>query len=278
MDGWQLGFVRAGQGGPTIVLLHGWPESSHAWRSVIPLLAGRFDVIAVDLPGIGRSSGRTGDYDKRALAEDLHLGLAGLGLGRVVLAGHDLGAMVAYAYARRHPEDVAGLVVLDQPLPGIDGWETTVAASFSWHLGFHRVVQDGAGVADVLIAGHERFYFHSHIQRFAARTEAITAADIDVYALAHAGRDQLSAGMRMFRALPVDVQHNEADTAVLEVPVVLAFGEYSGATLLEVVADGLRAVGVAEVRTVSIPDCGHWAAEEQPQDVARIIAELADRL
>ncbi len=278
--GRRLGYLRAGPSGPgvtTIVLLHGWPESAHAWRSVIPLLAGRFDVIAFDLPGIGRSTEWSGDFDKRSLADDVHSALAGFGLHRVILAGHDLGAMVAYAYARRHPGRVAGLVILDQPLPGIGGWEATAGASSFWHLGFHRAMEDGVGVAEVLIAGHERFYFTSHIRRLAAHPQAITSADLDIYVRAHATREQLSAGLRMFRALPVDEQHNETDTDVLGIPVVLAFGEYSEATRLETVADGLREVGVLDVRTVSIPDCGHWAPEERPEEVARIIGELAGR-
>jgi pimeloyl-ACP methyl ester carboxylesterase len=192
-----------------------------------------------------------------------------------MLVGHDFGAMVAYACARRHADEVGSLVLLDQAIPGIPGWDTTASAYPFWHLGFHRDVQDGVGVAETLVSGNEAFYFRNHFNRFAAHPEAVTADDLDTYLSAYTPKSRLEAGFGMFRALSVDAGHNERDTGTLHVPVLLAFGEYSQASFLDTVAEGLRDVGVATVTTTSVRDCGHWMAEEQPAAVGALLLEAA---
>jgi pimeloyl-ACP methyl ester carboxylesterase len=110
-------YLRAGTGETTIVLLHGWPESSHEWHKVIPALSEKYTVIAPDLRGIGSSRATATGYDKVTLAEDIHELVTQLGLKHVYVVGHDIGGMVAYAYARVHPADLSGAAIIDIPIP-----------------------------------------------------------------------------------------------------------------------------------------------------------------
>jgi pimeloyl-ACP methyl ester carboxylesterase len=270
-----LAYRTAGAGPRAAVLLHGWPQTSYAWRRVAPLLGAEFTTIAFDLRGVGRSSPEGHGFDKAAMARDVHSALATLRIERPILVGHDMGALVGYALARRHPADLSGLVLVDTPLPGIAGWEETIASSAYWHLGFHREAGRPQPIADALVTGRQAVYFRSYIDRFAAYPDTISDDDIAVYAQGYQGDDRLRAGFGMFRTLALDVSDNEAYFGELAVPVLAAFCEFSNATVLETVADGLRRVGATDVRTAVLSDCGHWPAEERPGALAAIIREFA---
>jgi pimeloyl-ACP methyl ester carboxylesterase len=155
----RLAYLRAGAGPRTLVLLHGWPQTSYAWRRVVPLLGAGFTSVAFDLRGVGRSSTEGRGFDKVTMAGDVHAALASLRIERPILIGHDIGALVGYAFARRYPGDLSGLVIVDAPLPGIAGWEETVASSAHWHLGFHRERGRRRPIADALVTGRQAVYF-----------------------------------------------------------------------------------------------------------------------
>lgn len=273
--GVRWGYVRSGAGKQTIVLLHGWPQTSHAWRKVRPLLLEDYTIITFDLPGVGRSSAAGFCFEKATMADSLHAAMSALHLESPVLVGHDIGAMVAHALARRHPAALSGLVIVDTPLPGIAGWEETVGSSAHWHIRFHQDVDHRTGIADALVEGREVEYFRRFIDRFAVHREAITADDIAVYAQGYGTAEQLAAGFGMFRAFPLDVAENKTLTGSIATPTLLAFAEYSNATVLDAVADGLRQSGVLNVYTALIHDSGHWPAEEQSVELAEIIRDFA---
>lgn len=271
----RLGCIRSGAGPQPVVLLHGWPQTSYAWRRVQPLLDADCSSVALDLRGVGRSSAQARGFDKVTMAGDVHAALTTLRVDRPVVVGHGVGALVGYALARRHPDSVAGLVIVDAPVPGIAGWAETIASPAFWHLGFHSDVDQGAATADALVDGRQAVYFRGFINRFAAHPEAISDADVSVYAHGYQGSQRLAAGFAMFRTTPVDILDNEADIGELRVPILVAFGEFSHATLLDAVAGGLRRAGAADVRTAVIADSGHWPAEEQPAALAALIREFA---
>jgi pimeloyl-ACP methyl ester carboxylesterase len=242
---------------------------------VIPLLHADFRTIAFDLRGVGRSSPERRGFEKAAMAGDVHAALAGLQVERPILVGHDMGALVGYAFARRFPADLSGLVIVDTPLPGIDGWAETIASSAYWHLGFHRAAGRPRPIADALVSGRQAVYFRSFIDRFAAYPDAITDDDIAVYARGYAGDDRLEAGFGMFRTLALDISDNETRVGQLAVPVLAVCCEFSHASVLDTIADGLRRAGAADVRTAMLRDCGHWPAEERPAALAGIIRDFA---
>jgi pimeloyl-ACP methyl ester carboxylesterase len=269
--GRRLGLVEHGSGTIPLVLLHGWPQTSHAWRHVTPLLAPDCHALAYDLPGIGSSEPATDRFDKWAISGDLHASLDQRGIQRPLVVGHGMGAQVAYAYLRRYPAQVRGIMLLDTPITGIGGSEDLLTSPAFWHIGFHQARSGDTGLAELLVTGREHRYFRSHIDRFAAHPDAISDADVAVYAHGYQGPQRLAAGFALYRAIPLDTARNERNTGTVDPPVQLAFAEYSNATALPEVAAGLGDAGTRYVATSIIADSGHWVAEEQPATVAAAI-------
>jgi pimeloyl-ACP methyl ester carboxylesterase len=270
-QGRRLGLVEHGRGTIPLVLLHGWPQTSHAWRHVAPLLAPDCHTLAYDLPGIGSSEPAVDRFDKWSISADLHASLDQRGIRRPLVVGHGMGAQVAYAYLRRYSTQVRGVMLLDTPIAGVRGGEDLFTSPAFWHVGFHQTMCGGTGLAELLVTGRERRYFRSHIDRFAARPDAISDADVAVYAHGYQGPQRLAAGFALYRAIPLDIARNERRTGTVDPPIQLAFAEYCHATVLPEVAAGLAEAGTRYVATSIIADSGHWVAEEQPAMVAAAI-------
>src|SRR5216110_2178750 len=122
IDGVKLHYLTAGHG-PALILLHGYAETSRMWRPIIPLLAEKFTVIAPDLPGIGESSIPTDKIDMLSAANRIHALVRSLHVQKARVVWHDIGLMVASAYATQFPADTEKLAVMDAFLPGVPGWE-----------------------------------------------------------------------------------------------------------------------------------------------------------
>ena len=151
----RLHYVTAGQGDP-LVLLAGFPQSWYAWRKVIPRLAERFRVVAVDLPGQGDSSKPESGYDTKAMAAVVHRLIERLGVGPVYLAAHDVGAWIAYPLAAGHPAAVRAVALLE-PYPRRrlrDSLPIRATSGKMFHFLFHLLPD----FPEQLIAGREREY------------------------------------------------------------------------------------------------------------------------
>jgi pimeloyl-ACP methyl ester carboxylesterase len=133
VNGITLHYVRGGKG-PTVILIHGFPQDWFEYRPIMPRLAKQFTVIAVDLRGIGGSTATSGGYDAATMAEDVYQLVSKLKLEHVYVVGHDIGGHVAYAFFRRYPQVMRGAMILDTPIPGIEGWEEVQGAPFMWHM------------------------------------------------------------------------------------------------------------------------------------------------
>lgn len=267
----RVHYLQAGSGPTTIVLLHGWPQSSHEWRRIMPRLADRYTVIAPDLRGIGGTTAPSADFTKAALARDVHGLLEKLERRRVVLVGHDIGGMVAYAYARQFPRELIGLAILDVPLPGVADWATLKTNPVAWHFDFHNQKP----LAEQLVAGRQFDYFRYIINSNAKNPAAIVDADVAAYATAYNKPDNLTAGFELYRAFPADEKFNASRKEPLDVPVLLVGGDGSFGPALPSLERGLRSLGVRNIRRAVIPNCGHWLPEEQPADTANEIANFA---
>ena len=135
VNGIRLHYVRGGKGLP-IILIHGFPQDWFEYHAIMPRLAKRFTVIAVDLRGIGGSKATAGGYAAANMAEDVHQLVSALKLERVYVVGHDLGGMVTYAFVRRYPQVARGAMILDVPIPGIEGWDEIQGDPSAWHVRF----------------------------------------------------------------------------------------------------------------------------------------------
>jgi pimeloyl-ACP methyl ester carboxylesterase len=137
VNGTTLHYVRGGSG-PAVILVHGFPQDWYEWRKVMPLLAKKFTVVAVDLRGAGESKAAKDGYDAANLGEDIYQFVQHLKLERPYVAGHDVGGMAAYALARLHPDAIRGVMVLECPIPGIEPWEKIKAGPLLWHINFQE--------------------------------------------------------------------------------------------------------------------------------------------
>src|SRR4051812_18379581 len=121
VNGARLHYLIAGEGDP-VVLLHGYAQTSHMWRPLIARLDETHTVIAPDLRGAGQSATPADGYTKANMARDVHALAQKLGHASVAVVGHDIGLMVAYAYAAQYPDEVNRIALLDAFLPGVGDW------------------------------------------------------------------------------------------------------------------------------------------------------------
>lgn len=266
VNGTTLHYVRGGKG-PPIILIHGFPQDWFEYRAIMPRLAKRFTVIAIDLRGIGGSKATAGGYDAANMAEDVDQLVTSLKLQRAYIVGHDLGGGVAYALVRRYPQAVRGVMILDSPIPGIAGWDESMSGPGVWQVGFMQV----PGLAEKLVAGRQADYL-GYFFNFSKFTPAERAH----YVKAYATPAQLHAAFEMYRAFPADAQFNAAQRGPNDVPVLLAAGDKSPfARLIPKMAEALRANGFIHVETRVIADAVHYDVQDQPDEVADLIEQHA---
>ncbi len=255
-DSVKLHYLTAGRG-PSLILLHGYAETSLMWKPIMPGLAERFTVIAPDLPGIGDSAIPADGLDMKTSAVRIHALTRSLGIQRAEVVGHDIGLMVAYAYAAQFPAEVEKLVVMDAFLPGVDGWEAVYNDPAIWHFRFN------GPTPEALVKGRERIYFEHFWNNFAAdKTRSIPEADRKAYAAAYARPGRMHAGWAYF----VSFQQAAKDFAQLSqtkltMPVLSIGGEKS---LGNALAQQMKLVAT-NVTVVVLKDTGHWILEENPK-------------
>jgi pimeloyl-ACP methyl ester carboxylesterase len=265
VDGLHLRYLTAGQG-PAIVLLHGYTETSRMWRPLIPRLAERFTVIAPDLPGIGDSDIPTDGLDMKSAAVRIHALVKGLGLQSAAVVGHDIGLMVAYAYAAQFPAEVEKLVMLDAFLPGVEGGDAVYNNPATWHFRFH------GPTPEALVRGRERTYFEHYWNDFAAdRTHSLSEADRQAYTAAYARPGRMRASWTYFASFPqTATDFAQLARTRLTMPVLVVGGEKaSGAVLQQQVA-----VVAANGQAVILPNTGHWLMEERTTETIDILVRF----
>lgn len=268
VNGVTLSYLQSGQGDRTpIVLLHGYAETSHMWRPLIPKLSDRRTVIAPDLRGAGSSSKPAGGYDKKTLAQDIHALVHSLGYHKVKVVGHDIGLMVAYAYAAQYPDEVESIALMDAFLPGVGDWTKVWLLRDLWHFHFY------GEVPLKLVSGRERIYFEHFWNDFAAdRTHSISEADRRFYAAEYAKPGGMRAGFEYFRAFEQDARDfaGFAQTKLTMPMLVLAGEKASGQFLI----DQGKLVD-NQVQGIIIKGSGHWLMEEAPgQTIPALVAFL----
>ncbi|MER6273291.1 alpha/beta hydrolase [Streptomyces sp900105755] len=263
-----LDYVIGGHG-PTLVLLHGYPQTWYEWRYVMPALAEHYTVIAPDLPGAGHSDAPVSGYDKKSMAADIHGLLAKIGHDKDIrLVGHDIGTMVAYSYAAAHPADVRKLVLSEAPIPD-PGIYTLPALTAdgpgAWHFGFFAL---GNGLPEDLIQGREEVWTDRFIDDLEVQKGAVTPDDVSVFAGYLKDPAHLKASLAWFRTLPQDMKNDAVyQKKKLTMPVLAigAEGSLGDSVPKQVEKYATHVTGVV------VPDSGHWLYEEQPAAMTRIL-------
>ncbi len=257
VDGVKLHYLKTGHG-PAVILIHGYTQTSRMWRPIMPLLAEKFTVIAPDLPGIGDSEIPKTGLDMKSAAIRIHGLVKSLGIEKARVVGHDIGLMVAYAYAALFPSETEKLVVLDAFLPGVAGWEAVYDNPGIWHFRFN------GSTPEALVKGRERIYFEFFWNDFAAdKAHSLPEADRVAYAAAYARPGRMHAGWEYF----VSFQQAAKDFAELSktkltMPVLAIGGEKANGAVL---GEQMKLVATDSTMLV-LKDCGHWVMEEKPKE------------
>ena len=262
IDGTRLHYLTAGSG-PPLLLLHGYAETSSMWQALLPAIAERFMVVAPDLPGMGDSDIPADGLDMQSAAIRMHALACSLGIEKARVVGHDIGLMVAYAYAAQFPDEVEKLVVMDAFLPGVGDWESIYNDPAFWHFRFH------GPTPEALVRGRERIYFEYLWNELAAnKWKSIPEADREAYADAYSEPGRMRAGWAYFGSFPQTAKDfaRLAETK-LSMPVLAIGGDKS---LGEFLGRQMK-LAASNVTAVVIEDSGHWLLEEQPDQTTRAL-------
>jgi len=265
VDGVRLHYLTAGRG-PAVILLHGYAETSRMWKPIFPLLAERFTVIAPDLPGIGDSAIPANGLDMKTAAMRIHALARKLGVEKARVVGHDIGLMVAYAYAAQFPEETEKLVVMDAFLPGVGGWEAVYNNPAIWHFRFH------GPTPEALVQGREHAYFGYFWNDLAAdRNRSLPEADREAYIAAYARPGRMRAAWAYFESFPQAAKDfAQLSQTKLTMPVLAIGGEKS---LGDALAQQMKLVA-SDVTVVVLKDTGHWVLEEQPKETTDALVKF----
>jgi pimeloyl-ACP methyl ester carboxylesterase len=261
--------VRVGGQGLAIVMLHGFADTGDMWAPLATALAPEHTVVAPDLRGMGLSSHPEGGYDKKTQGRDVSRVLDTLKIQKADVVAHDIGNMVAYAFAAQFPERVGRFVVMDAPLPGIGPWDEITRNPLLWHFNFR-----GPDV-ERLVAGRERIYLDRFWNELSADPKSINEATRQHYAELYARPRAMRSAFNQFAAFAQDAMDNQTFAAKgkLTMPVLAVGADKSfGAAM----ADILRFVAT-DVTSIVIPNSGHWLMEEQPDATVAAVRTFLDK-
>ncbi|WP_267226209.1 alpha/beta fold hydrolase [Dyella silvae] len=260
-------YVRVGGHGPAVLMLHGFGDTGDMWQPAATALMKDHTVIVPDLRGLGLSEPASDGYTKKNQAEDMAGLLDQLHIDKVTLVSHDIGNMVAYAFAVQHPTRVTRWVAIDAPLPGIGDWDAQLRSPRTWHFNFHGPDEER------LVAGRERIYLDRFWNELSADPSAIDEATREHYAALYARPHAIHDAFEQFAAFPQDAIDNQALLASrgkLPMPVLALGAEKSyGARM----ADIFRNVAT-DVTGGVIANSGHWVMEEQPAATSALIEQF----
>jgi len=272
--GIRFHYVVSGQG-PTVVLIAGFPQSCYAWRRVIPILAKKYKVIAVDLPGQGDSAKPVDGYDTQNTAERVHALLEKLGETNYVFVGHDIGSWVGYPFAHTYKDQVRGIVLIDGNIPGVTLQATITLGPDNWR-NWHFLFNPIADLPESLIEGRERIlieWFFTH--KTANYLTTFSKSDIDEYERVYAGLGGLRGMLGYYRAVLQDMEQNEKlKNTKLTVPVLALGGDKGSAPDL---FDRMKPLAL-NVSGGLINNSGHYIPEEQPEALADEIIKFIENI
>lgn len=276
-NGITLHVARTGSG-PPLVLLHGWPEFWLSWARCMRRLRSRFDLMAPDLRGFGASDkpavGPSPDAGPEVLADDLLGLLDALGLERVGLVAHDVGAYAAQVLARRQPERLAGLFFFNCPYPGIGRrWAEASHLIETWYQYFNQMPFAAE------LAGHSRatceIYVGHFLRHWAHRPHAFDD-DLEAWVENFMRPGNLQGGFNWYlsaaQARAAAIREDFAPLPPIEVPTRVLWGRHDPILKVEWI-DRLGEY-FAQVEVDVAEEAGHFVHYEQPDLASRAIADF----
>ena len=270
----------AGGKGPPLLLLHGNPFSHLSWQKFAPRLAQEFTVVATDLRGYGDSEKPPGGddhsgYSFRAMAQDQVEVMAALGHSSFFVVAHDRGARVAHRMALDHPQAVKKLAVLDivpTRMMYAASDQTFATAYFHWYF----LIQP-APFPETLIGANPDFFIKFQMGRRHGGLSAFAPEAMEEYLRCFRDAAAIHASCEDYRAAAgIDLEHDAADEGrKVECPLLALWGRHGVIELcFDALADWKKAA--SNVRGQAL-DCGHYLAEEKPEDVASLLEDFLTR-
>lgn len=271
VEGIELAANVAGDAGrPAILLLHGWPHSKALFDAVVDPLGERFHVLAFDLPAIGDSVGPPASAEKESLARVLLGAAETICSGPILLAGIDVGGMVAFAAARRFPGRVAAVAIGNTAVPGIDPWDEVVADPRIWHFAFHAV----PGLPELLVRGHERAYFDFFFDALGSKQRPLPDGIRQTYTDAYSRPEALKAGFDWYRAFAADAESN-GKAEPIATPMLYFRGDADGRNA-DAYVRGLRMAGARNVCGETLAGTAEFAPVEAPERFVAMLTAFAE--
>lgn len=256
VDGIHIHYVIGGKG-EALLLIHGFGQNWYMWNRLLPALAEHFTVIAPDLPGVGESDKPDSGYTKKELARDLHSLMRQLGFNKASVVGHDIGLMVAYAYAAQFGDEVKKVALLDALLPGVEPVWSMVRGQ-AWWFGFF-----GWPASAELVTGRERLFL-TNFWPVVGNKESFSPAETEEFIRAYSTPRSTYGAFHWFAAFPQDALDNQRFMQhKLKMPLLAMGSEYQGTFLPD------HCKLVAENVTGSIiKGAGHWIVQENTEQVS----------
>ena len=266
VNGIQLHYVLGGQGKP-LVLLPGWPQTWWSYHKIMPLLADKYQVIVVELRGMGNSDKPMAGYSKKGMAGDISALLDKLGIERTYIAGHDIGAAVAFSFAAHFPERTEKLVLLDTPHPDENMYKLPMlpvgAGVYPWWVAFNQV----KNLPEQLLEGRFNLVQGWLFDQLLADKSAINSFDRQVYAQAYNSQDAIRASNGWYQTFPEDIDDIKGKR--IEAPTIGIAGP-AGYELLSYALPPY--IDKLELRKVE--ESGHFVQEERPDETASLMSEF----
>jgi len=250
-----------------IIFLHGYPQNWKAFERVMKRLKEDWYVVAIDLPGIG-GSGAIQSADKRSIALVINELIDAMSLKQVVLAGHDIGGMITYSFLRLFPEKLFKAVIMNTVLPAIAPWEEVKRNPYIWHFALYAV----PSLPEAVFTGKQEILFDYFYNTLSAEQKAITKDNRAAYSAAYSDPASLKTSFDWYRAFPQDEKDNACHMSI-DVPVLYIRGDKDVGDINKYVS-GLKQSGLNNISSHLISDCGHFAADEQPEAVVGAIRDF----
>jgi len=265
----EKGVIHTAQNGspakPSILFLHGWPENWRSFENLLELAGEIYYAIAIDLPGIGDSNFMDAPFLKSEIAATIHELVNALKLNDLVIAGQDVGGQVVFSYLHKYHSEIRGAIIMDVVIPGLKPWEDVIRNPYIWHFAFHAIPD----LPEAIVTGKQSEYFDYFYNTIAAHSERITSEIKEDYVRSYSIPASLSTGFNWYRGYNKDAEYNKSLAGsgnVIATPLLYMRGEKSRGKIEEYIT-GLSDSGIRDIRPALVYDCGHFMAEEQPEDV-----------
>lgn len=266
-NGINIHYVKGGSGEP-LILLPGWPQTWWSYHHIMPSLAEKYTVIAVDLRGMGDSDKPKEGYTKKNMAVDIRELVVALGYDRVHIVGHDIGANVAYSFAVNHSNKMNKLILLDSPPPDENMYKLPMLPVglpvYPWWVAFNQLSE----LPGLLLEGRFQLLLNHLLEKLLINKDAINDFDRSVYSHHYNKRENISASNAWYQTLREDIAEQKTYPKIKNPTKGIASSATFG------ILDSFLSQNVFEYEMMEIEGCGHFLPEEKPEQITKAISDF----